>query len=96
MATAAKFGRTFETATDAPEVPRFAVRHFTVSEIAALWRLSDDAVRALFEHEPGVIVFGDQRPGKRRYRTIRIPEDVVARVHRKRTCEAVVHCGRRC
>jgi hypothetical protein len=68
-----------------PELPRFAVRHYTVSEIAALWSLSDDAVRKIFEVEPGVLVIGDSRSNarKRRYTTLRIPEDVAERVHRR-------------
>jgi hypothetical protein len=62
----------------------FAVRHYTVAEIAKLWNLSDDAVRKLFELEPGVLVIGEERSGrKRRYVTLRIPEDVAERVHRR-------------
>jgi hypothetical protein len=64
--------------------PRPFVRHYTVSEIASLWSLSDDAVRKLFESEPGVLVIGVERSGrKRRYVTLRIPEDVAERVHRR-------------
>ena len=68
-----------------PEVPRFASRHYSVNEIAALWSLSDDAVRKIFENEPGVLTIGDTRSHlrKRRYTTLRIPEDVLARVHRR-------------
>jgi hypothetical protein len=67
------------------DVPRYAVRHYTVGEIAALWSLSDDAVRKIFEKEPGVLVIGDQRPcgRKRKYITLRIPEYVLDRVHRR-------------
>ena len=63
----------------------FAVRHYTVAEIAALWNLSDEAVRGIFQNEPGVLVLGDEKPRgrKRRYTTLRIPEFVVERVHRK-------------
>lgn len=86
-----KVDRDSKDTEDVPKKPRFALRHYTVTEVALLWRLSDDAIRALFENEPGVIVFGDQRPGRRRYRTIRIPEDVLERVHRKRTSQYVVH-----
>jgi hypothetical protein len=70
------------TAIEAP-VERFALRHYTVS--ATMWSLSDDAVRKIFEREPGVLVIGDSRPTirKRRYTTLRIPEDVLARVHRR-------------
>jgi hypothetical protein len=64
---------------------RAAQRHFTVGEIAALWSLSDDAVRNIFVREPGVLVLGSERkPGKRRgHVTLRIPADVLERVHRR-------------
>lgn len=67
------------------DAQRFALRHYTVAEIAALWSLSDDAVRKIFENESGVLAIGDTRPTlrKRRYTTLRIPEDVLARVHRR-------------
>jgi hypothetical protein len=67
------------------DLPRFATRHYTVAEIAQLWNLSDDAVRNIFEKEPGVLVLGGAQPkrGKRGYTTLRIPEDVVERVHRR-------------
>ncbi len=56
-------------------------RHFTVDELAALWGMSDDFVRRLFLHEPGVVIFHHHRPGRRVYRTLRIPESVALRVH---------------
>jgi hypothetical protein len=40
-------------------------RHYSVAELAALWGMSDDFVRRLFVHEPGVVVFFKYRPGKR-------------------------------
>jgi hypothetical protein len=58
-------------------------RYYAVDELAALWRMSDDFVRRLFLHEPGVVVFFNDRPGKRTYRTLRIPESVAERVHRR-------------
>ena len=64
----------------------FAERHFTVAEIAAMWKLSEDMVRRLFEKEPGVLVIETARRYKRRYRTLRVPESVVQRVHRKMLC----------
>ena len=71
-------------AFDRPKPGTFAVRHYTVGEIASLWSLSDDAVRNLFESEPGVLSIGEERSGrKRRYVTLRIPEDVAERVHRR-------------
>jgi hypothetical protein len=84
MAASAQFDRKFETPGASP-VPRFSLRHYTVAEIAQLWNLSDDAIRKIFESEPGVLLIGDERSSgrKRRYVTLRIPEDVAARVHRR-------------
>jgi hypothetical protein len=45
------------------------------------WGMSGDFVRRLFLHEPGVVIFHHQRPGRRVYRTLRIPESVAQRVH---------------
>ena len=57
-------------------------RHYSVDELASLWGVSEDFVRRLFLHEPGVVVFFKHRTGKRTYRTVRIPESVARRVHR--------------
>ena len=59
--------------------------HYSVEEIAENWGLSVDFVRRLFLRETGVVVFWRQQPGKRVYRTLRIPESVVERVHRRMT-----------
>ena len=82
MASVVKLDSVDGTARNAP---RFAARHYTVSEIATQWSLSDDAVRKLFENEPGVLVLGDHGATrhKRRYHTLRIPGDVLERVHRR-------------
>ena len=65
--------------------PQKAVeQHFQIPEIAKLWNLSDDTVRALFKGEPGVLAI--VRPGharKRAYISLRVPESVVNRVHRR-------------
>lgn len=58
-------------------------RHYSVDELASIWGVSDDFVRRLFLHEPGVVVFFKYRPGRRTYRTVRIPESVARRVHRR-------------
>jgi hypothetical protein len=73
------------SAPDNSGTPKFAVQHYTVAEIANLWKLSEESVRKLFEKEPDVLVFGNQKPrfGRRRYLTFRIPEFVVERVHRR-------------
>lgn len=67
------------------EAPIWAQRHYSVAEVARMWNLSTDAVRRLFERELGVLMIGDVegRAGKRRYVTLRIPESVLERVHRK-------------
>ena len=84
MSTVAKLSQTNGAEVGA-ETPRFAIRHYTVAEVASLWNLSDDAVRHIFEREPGVLVLSAAQPkrGKRGYTTLRIPEDVVERVHRR-------------
>ena len=59
-------------------------RHYAVTEIAEMWSLSADKVRELFEDEPGVLVIGERNPRhKRRYVTLRIPQSVLERVHRR-------------
>jgi hypothetical protein len=73
-----------------PAINRFAnedisaENHYSVSELAALWHLSEKTIRRMFENEPGVIIWGvGERRFKRGYRTLRIPETVVIRVHRQ-------------
>jgi len=58
--------------------------------LASIWGVSDDFVRRLFLREPGVVVFFKYRPGRRTYRTLRIPESVARRVHRRMEIEAAV------
>jgi methylphosphotriester-DNA--protein-cysteine methyltransferase len=59
-------------------------RHFSTEELGQLWKLSHDTVRRLFEREPGVLVIERARSrNARRYRTLRIPESVAERVHRR-------------
>ena len=66
-------------------------RHFAVAEIAELWNLSADKVRELFENEPGVLVIGERSPRhKRRYVTLRIPQKVLERVHRRLSSKPAV------
>lgn len=58
-------------------------RHLTVEELAEKWAMSEDFVRKLFQNEPGVVVFHRARPGRRVYRTVRIPESVAQRVYQR-------------
>lgn len=61
-----------------------AERHYTVDEIGEAWKLSRDKVRRLFQNEPDVLVLENRGSfSKRRYRTLRIPESVAARVYRR-------------
>jgi len=77
-------GKRSTGAASSPTSTGFAERHYSVSEIAEIWNLSHDAVRKIFQDEPGVLVLGDHEArNKRRYTTLRIPESVVARVHQR-------------
>jgi hypothetical protein len=75
----------FSTAAPAVPSPDLAYeKHYSVVEVAKLWSLSQKTVRRMFECEPGVIHWGsEERRHKRGYRTMRIPETVLQRVHRK-------------
>jgi hypothetical protein len=50
--------------------------HYSVKQIAGFWGVSEDLVRRLFENEPGVL-----KIGKKKYFTLRIPEEVLNRVY---------------
>jgi hypothetical protein len=68
-------------------------RHFTPTQLAALWGMSPSKVRELFSEEEGVIRFGEpsRREGKklvRSYYSMRIPESVASRVHDSLTSTA--------
>ena len=59
-------------------------KHYCVSEVAELWGLSERTIRRIFTDEPGVIKWENAETRfKRGYTTLRIPESVVQRVHRK-------------
>ena len=59
-------------------------KHYSILEIAELWALSQRTVRRIFENEPGVIAWAHaETMRKRGYRTLRVPETVLQRVHRK-------------
>jgi len=68
-----------------PAEPSLPERYYTVADVANRLRLSKDFVRSIFEKEPGVIVFEGEKSSrhKRRYRTMRIPEQVLERVIRR-------------
>lgn len=59
-------------------------RHYSVRELAVLWDLSERTIRRMFAGEPGVVEWGQSETRlKRPYRTLRIPESVAHRVHRR-------------
>jgi hypothetical protein len=78
--------RSFDTISGAsPSASDLAgERHYSVIEIAKLWALSEKTVRKIFEREPGVIHWcTEEKLHRRGYRTLRVPETVLYRVHRK-------------
>lgn len=61
-----------------------ASKHFTPMELAEAWGVSPDTIRKLFRDEPGVLKLG--RAGsrfRRSYFSLRIPQEVAERVHRR-------------
>jgi hypothetical protein len=59
-------------------------RHYTVKEISEIWHLDEKMVRRIFGNEPGVVSIGsEERRYKRAYKTLRIPESILMRVHRR-------------
>ncbi len=59
-------------------------KHYSIAEIVALWGLSEKTIRRIFAGEPDVLEWGhDEQRFKRAYRTLRIPESVLQRVHRR-------------
>jgi hypothetical protein len=58
-------------------------KHYTIAELADALCLSFERTRQLVMHEPGVLRFGRQSPGKRSRTLWRIPESVVQRILRR-------------
>ena len=54
--------------------------YLTVADVAEPLKVNEETARRLFLNEPGVIVICYPRKGVRVYRTLRIPENVYARV----------------
>ena len=82
MATAAKLGTIRQPGEAASS--RLFERHLSPAELAEVWNLSEDTVRRMFEREPDVLIFENpDRVSSRRRRTLRIPESVAERVHRR-------------
>ncbi len=63
--------------------------HYSVPQIAKIWALHPDTVRSMFQNEDGVItIHHPERLRKRQHTTLRIPESVMVRVHRKWTSKS--------
>ena len=59
-------------------------KHFSATELATAWGVSAETVRTIFRIEPGVLrLEGQQTKTRRRYVTLRIPQSVAERVHRR-------------
>jgi transcriptional antiterminator len=59
-------------------------KHYSPADIAQQWGISERTVGRMFANEEGVLEWGrDETLHKRGYKTIRIPESVLLRVHRK-------------
>jgi len=61
----------------------FEERHYTISELAEMWKFSKEFVRQIVRGEPGVTEWVRQQPGKRRYSVIRVPQSVAERLYRR-------------
>ncbi|HEV2133139.1 MAG TPA: hypothetical protein VGR47_02650 [Terracidiphilus sp.] len=65
-------------------IPLALERHFTVAELSKRWFFSENTIRRLFRREPGVVkITRPQTRSKREYTSIRIPERIAERVHRR-------------
>lgn len=82
MASGAKVGA--ERQSEEAPGSRLFERHLSPAELAEAWNLSEDTVRRIFEHEPDVLIFENpEKVSERRRRTMRIPQSVAERVHRR-------------
>ena len=59
-------------------------KHYSPSELAKTWGVSVQTVREIFKNETGVLKIGrDGTHHRRRYKTLRIPESIAAKVHER-------------
>jgi hypothetical protein len=69
-----------------PQNPALSVgeKHFTPQELAEAWGVSAETIRQIFRDEQGVLKIGKSGTRVRRgYMTLRIPNEVAERVHRR-------------
>ena len=66
------------------ETPTPVERHYAPGEVAEIWQFNVEMIRRLFQNEPGVVVIqAPVKKGRRPYKTIRIPQSVLERVHKR-------------
>ena len=72
-------------ASDSPQAGVVSLeRHCSVRELSKLWGFSENTIRRLFRKEPGVLkIIHEETRQKRRYTSLRIPERIAQRVHRR-------------
>lgn len=58
-------------------------KHYRVTELAELWKLSTDTVTRMFTDHPDVITIDNAGTGKRKYATLSIPASVASAVHQR-------------
>jgi hypothetical protein len=55
--------------------------HYTIKKVSALKGLSEDTIRRWARRQPDVLIYEDPKPGKRPYRTYRIPAAALLRLY---------------
>ena len=62
-------------------------RHYTVDEVAEMWKISAVTVRRMFQDQPGVLSIKGRRSvlGARPYTSLRIPASTLQRLHEQRS-----------
>lgn len=74
----------FTSSDSVREWPIAEERHYAPSEVAELWHLNVETIRGIFQNESGILVLhAPTQKGKRSYKTIRIPQSVLERVHKR-------------
>lgn len=58
-------------------------RHYSAAELAELWGVSPQTIRNVFKDEPGVLRIIQKNGSKRPYTTMRVPNSVLVRVHKR-------------
>lgn len=75
-------------AREAPKDPKpFEEDHFSPQELAEKWGVSSETIRQLFKAEPGVLRLPSRKAttGTRSYVSLKIPQSIAARVHKRLT-----------